>query len=86
MSAMVLVEISLVWYVSVIVLIICELGQRMTDAFEEIDDVIGKFQWYSFPDALKRLMPFMIQFAQQPVDIEFFGSISCSRDTFEKVS
>lgn len=78
-------SISMVLYAFGIVFIACELVQRMTDAFAEINDAIGKLQWYLFPDEFQNMLPFNIQFAERPVDIEFFGSISCSRDVFKKV-
>lgn len=64
----------------------CELGQRASNAFDEINDVIGQFDWYLFPDELKKILPIIMQFAQRPVDVEFFGSISCSREVFKRVS
>lgn len=79
-------RIFLVCYAFDIVFVVCELGQRMTIAFDELNDVVGKFKWYLFPDEFKRIMPFIIHFAQRPVDIEFFGQMSCSRNTFIKVS
>lgn len=68
------------------VLVFCEIGQRATNAFSEINDVIGQFDWYLFPDELKKILPIIIRFAQQPVDIKFFGSISSSRYVFKSVS
>lgn len=84
-TAMLLLTISLVLYAFGTVFIVCELGQRMTDAFGEISDAIGNFNWNLFPDDFKKMLPIIIQFAEQPVDIEFFGSISCSRKVFKKV-
>lgn len=68
------------------VFVSCELGQRIWDEFVEINDVIGQFDWYLFPDELKRIHPFIIHIAQQPANITFFGSISCSRNVFKSVS
>lgn len=69
-----------------LIFVACELGQRMSDAFEEICDLIGKFSWYSFPDKLKNNLTTIIIVAQQPVEIECFGSITCSRFSFKNVS
>lgn len=68
-----------------LIFVACELGQRISDAFEEICDMIEKFNWYSFPDELKTNLTTILIVAQQPVEIECFGSIACSRFSFKKV-
>lgn len=67
------------------VFIACELGQRLTDAFEEIEDIVDHFDWYLFPNEIKRILLIVMVIAQQPVEMECFGSISCSRVTFKNV-
>lgn len=64
----------------------CEFAQRICDAFEEIDDLVGQFCWYTFPDEVLRIYPAAIAFVQQPVYIESFGQIPCNRDSFKVVS
>lgn len=76
----------MVCYAFGIVFIACELGHRASDAFDEVNDVVGKFEWYLFPDELKNILAIIISFVQRPVNVEFFGSSSCSRDTFKGVS
>lgn len=67
------------------VFISCEIGQRMTDAFDKINFTIDKFDWYLFAIDIKRILPSIITIAQQPVSIECFGSIACTRDVFKNV-
>ena len=69
-----------------ILLIACELCQQIENAFVEIDDMIGEFDWYLFPNEIQQILPIIIAAAQKPVTIECFGSISCNRDVFKKVS
>lgn len=69
-----------------VALFICELGQRLTNAFGEIGDVIADFDWYLFSFEIRKLLPTLLMVAQQPVALECFGSISGSRDTFKTVS
>ena len=69
-----------------VVLIICELGQRLTNAFEEICDTIENFDWYLFPLEIQQILPILLVGTQEPVVLECFGSISGTRDTFKKVS
>lgn len=68
-----------------LVFIACELGQRINNAFDEIDSTIEQFDWYLFPIEVKRILPMIIVIAQQPIALECFGSIACSREIFEKV-
>lgn len=63
----------------------CELCQRVSDAFEEIDDVIDQLDWYKYPSDIKRMLPMIMINAQEPTIIECFGSISCSRMVFKQV-
>ena len=67
------------------VFIACELGQRMNNAFDGIDLTIDHFKWYLFPIEIKRVLPMIIVAAQQPVSLECFGSIICTRDVFKNV-
>lgn len=66
--------------------IACELGQRTSGAFEEIEDMIGQYHWYLFPDEVKRILPIILMGAQQSAEWECFGSFSCNRDTLKKVT
>lgn len=68
------------------VFIACEIGQQMNDAFEKIYFTVTRFKWYLFPIEIRRLLPIIMANAQQPVSLECFGSIICSREVFKKVS
>lgn len=65
--------------------IACELSHRMTCAFDEINLTIEKLNWYLFPIEVKRMLPMIIATAQEPVALECFGSISCTRDVLKNV-
>lgn len=69
-----------------LVFICCELAQRITNKFDEINAQIDKFKWYSFPLKVQKILPTLMVNAQQPVDLECFGSIACNRETFQRVS
>ena len=77
---------SLVFWSLGIIFFYCEFGQRLSESFEDIGNKIGRFKWYSFPIGIKRMLPIIIMNVHEPVEITAFGSISCSRDTFKKVS
>lgn len=65
---------------------ICELCHRVTQGFNEINDQLQEYNYLLFPVEIHRLIPIMVIFVQQPVDFKFFGSISCSRESFKQVS
>ena len=64
----------------------CELGQRFSNAFCDIDDSIFQLDWYLLPFELQKTLPIIVNYAQQPLVVQFFGSYSCSRNQFKKVS
>lgn len=68
-----------------VLIIACELGQRINLAFEECNDMIDQFEWYLFPVEIQRLLPLLWLVAQQPIEIVCFGSKACDRDTFKQV-
>lgn len=66
------------------VFLTCDLGQRNSDKWNEINLKIEQFSWYLFPKELKQILPMIIAAAKQPIDLECFGSFSLSRE-FKKV-
>lgn len=69
-----------------IMLFICELGQRLNNAFVEIGDEIELFQWNLFPIEIQKMLPTVLVATNRPIVLEFFGSISGTRETFKEVS
>lgn len=67
------------------VFIACEISQRLIDAFDDIDSTIERFDWYLFPVEIQRMLPMIIMYAQDPVSLECFGSIICTREVFKSV-
>lgn len=68
-----------------LVFIACELCERVSDAFNQIDEVIDQLDWYKYPPDIKRMLPVIMINAQESIVIECFGSISCSRMVFKQV-
>lgn len=64
----------------------CELGQRLSNAFSEIDGRIGELDWYLLPIEIRRMLPTIILYAELPLVVQFFGSLTCCREQFKKVS
>lgn len=73
-------------WVFVLIFGICEFGERLNkSSSEEINYTFEQSAWYLFPRDVQSVLPFLIMVAQKPVDLDVFGSISCSRITFKKV-
>ena len=66
--------------------VICELGQRVSNAFDEIGDEFDKFNWYRFPNEINRLLPMLMAETQESVTLEVFGSLTCCRIVLKSVS
>lgn len=65
----------------------CELGQRITNAFDDIDDVLRiELNWYSLPNKVRKMLPIILINTQEVVALHCFGSILCSRESFSNVS
>lgn len=69
-----------------VLLLACELGQRVTITFDECTALIDNFDWYLFPIEIQRMLTIVINFAQQPLVVKCFGSAACDRETFKYVS
>lgn len=75
-----------VFYAFGLMLIGCEFGQRITDAFEECNETIVQLNWYLFPSEIQRITPIIINFGQQPIVFYCYGSIAFDRELFKLVS
>lgn len=63
----------------------CELAQRSSDYFANIEDMAVQWNWYLFPDEIQRLLPLILIVMQRPVEIECFGGIASNRELYKKV-
>lgn len=64
----------------------CEIGQRLTNAFNEITDQFERLHWNLFPIGIQRLLPTIIINTHVPIVINCFGVFDGSREQFKKVS
>lgn len=64
---------------------VCECCQRYVNTFSDINDTFVQLRWYLYPIEIRRLLILMILNAQYPIDIAFFGSMTCCREQFRKV-
>lgn len=63
----------------------CEIGQRIMIAFDECSEMVNQFSWYLFPREIQRMLPMILNFTQQPVEIIHFGSKASDQGTFKSV-
>lgn len=68
------------------VFIACELGQRLSNSFTNVENDLNQVDWYLLPVDQQRIWQMLITYAQEPIAVKFFGSVSCSRLQFRKVS
>lgn len=55
-------------------------------AFDDVNDAMGRVHWMLYPIEVQRLLSIVMLFIQQPIELKVFGSITCSRESFKKVS
>lgn len=75
----------LIFWAFIQILIFCELGKRVTDRFAHISDVIYFSEWYTFPKEIQQMLPTVLVAAQEPVVLQGFANLKCTRDSFKKV-
>lgn len=63
----------------------CELAGRVSIGFEDLNDLMNQFDWYSFPREVQQMLPVVMLNAQQTICFKCFGSHLCNRETFKKV-
>lgn len=79
-------SLSLLCWTLILAFIPCELGERVRNAMSEINDSINQFYWYLFPMKVQKMLPIILLSVQQPVEIQCFGSITCTRIQKGKLS
>lgn len=64
----------------------CDLIERLSNAFIDIGRLVDQFSWHSFSGEMKQILLTMIVHVNEPVTLKCFGSMACSRATFQSVS
>lgn len=70
----------------VFVSLFCELGEMISEEYEEIDQRLFECNWHKFPIEMQRMFVIATVNFQQPVYIRGYGDILCTRETLKKVS
>lgn len=69
-----------------LIFIACELGERASLAFGEIDHMVDQFNSYYFPSDVKKMLPIFMVMVQKPFRMAVFGGTTCGRDSLKQVS
>lgn len=57
----------------------------MTTQFDQMNHLINDCDWYIFPNELQRILPIVMMSTQQPVVLQGFANMKCTRDAFKQV-
>lgn len=68
------------------VFLACECGEQVRHAYNEIECELHQLSWYRLPIELRKILPKVLLYAQEPVIIRGFGSFASSREVFRKAS
>lgn len=66
-------------------LLVCDLIERLSNAFMDISDMVHQYDWYAFPVQMQQILLTIFIHINEPVTFKCFGSTTCSRSTFESV-
>lgn len=69
-----------------LVLLACEAGQRFSNAFSEVDNAFCQLDFYLLPMEIRRILPAVVIYVQEPLYVKFFGNLCCTRAQFKQVS
>lgn len=54
--------------------------------FHRFDDALCRTNWYRFPIETQKMLLIVMANAQQPILVQGFGNIACTREAFKKVT
>lgn len=82
---MLLIALAEMFWSFCLVFIYCDLGERISDGFNELYDVICMLKWHKYPIEIQRMLIDILIVTQQPVVIQGFGNVYCTRNACQKV-
>lgn len=71
------------FFAVIMMLMVCEAGQRCNKTFNDICESYYQVEWNMYPIEVQKMFILIIPFAQKPTEFKFFGSSSCSREQFD---
>lgn len=64
----------------------CDLGEAVSNKFDELNDVLYRSEWNTFSIGVQRTLPIILMATQQKVVPRGFGNLICFRQSFKKVN
>lgn len=77
--------LTLTFWSVIQIFMFCEFGKCVTDLFDGIPNIIFESEWYTFPIEIQKILPTLMVASQQPVVIQGFANLQCTREAFKKV-
>lgn len=77
--------LPMIFWSFTLIFMFCELGERLTAQFDEIDEEIFRSNWYAFPMDVQRMLPLIMDGTQEPIVLSGLGNILCTREAFKNV-
>lgn len=81
----IMIQLVLVLRIVGINLILCEFGEEVTYQFGQFDVEFGRCEWIKLSIKMQRIYLNFLLDTQQPKNIQSYGGIECTRETFKKV-
>lgn len=72
-------------WVFVLTFLFCEPGERVSNQFESFGEELQRCNWYKLSMEMQRLYAIFLLNTQQPIIIESYGQLQCTRETFKRV-
>lgn len=85
-SVMVLTLLLKMAMLIIAVRMFCEVGENVSNMFGKFGYEVGQIKWYLLPKPTQQLLVTIINFCQNPVALDGFGSIKGSREVSKHVS
>lgn len=76
----------LMFWSLIILFLICEFGEMISNEFEVFANEFGQLCWYRFPIEIQRMFIIVMANAQQSEILQAFGNTPCTREIFKKVN
>ena len=65
--------------------VICELGERVTDQFDQFGEELAQCEWNELPIEMQRMYLIFLSDTKHRLNIRSYGGIICTRETFKMV-
>lgn len=76
---------NLMFWSFIVIYVFCEMGEKVTNQFNEFGEELGQCNWHLFSMKLQRIYIIALANADQPTTIHGLGHIVCVRESMKKV-